>query len=56
MRNNLLLISYLALFVLLVSNYNSYRENTLVVVLVAAVLLITGLLAWVASIQGPREN
>jgi hypothetical protein len=56
MRNRLILISYLALFFGVVSLYDSYKDNELLVILAAAVILITGLLAWVWSIQPRNED
>jgi hypothetical protein len=39
-----------------VSLYDSYKDNELLVILAAAVILITGLLAWVWSIQPRNED
>ena len=56
MRNRWILISYLALFFAVVSLYDSYKDNTLAVILAAAIILITGLIAWVWSIHPKKEN
>jgi hypothetical protein len=56
MRNRLILIGYLALFFGVVSLYDSYKDNELLVILAAAIILITGLLAWVWSIQPSRDD
>jgi hypothetical protein len=36
--------------------YDSYKENTLLVILAAAIVLIAGLIAWVWSIQPKKDN
>jgi hypothetical protein len=36
--------------------YDSYKENTLLVILAAAIILIAGLISWVWSIQPKKEN
>jgi hypothetical protein len=56
MRNRLILIGYLALFFGVVGFYDSYKENTLLVILAAAIILIAGLIAWVWSIQPKKDN
>jgi hypothetical protein len=56
MRNRWILIGYLALFFGVVSLYDSYKENTLLVILAAAIILIAGLIAWVWSIQPKKDN
>ncbi len=56
MRNRWILIGYLALFFTVVSFYDTYKENDLAVFLAAAIILITGLLAWVWSIQPNKEK
>jgi hypothetical protein len=56
MRNRLILLGYLALFFGVVSLYDSYKDNELLVILAAAVILITGLIAWVWSIQPGKED
>jgi hypothetical protein len=56
MRNRWILIGYLALFFGVVSLYDSYKDNNLLVFLAAAIILITGLLAWVWSIQPKKDN
>lgn len=56
MRNRWILICYLALFFTVVSFYDTYNDNTLAVILAAAIILITGLLAWVWSVQPNKEK
>jgi uncharacterized membrane protein YbaN (DUF454 family) len=56
MRNHWILIGYLALFFGVVGLYDSYKENTLLVILAAAIILIAGLIAWVWSIQPKKDN
>jgi hypothetical protein len=56
MRNRLILLGYLALFFGVVSLYDSYKDNELLVILAAAIILITGLIAWVWSIQPGKED
>jgi hypothetical protein len=36
--------------------YESYKENTLLVILAAAIVLIAGLIAWVWSIQPKKDK
>ncbi|KGA13623.1 hypothetical protein GM51_19255 [freshwater metagenome] len=56
MRNRWILIGYLTLFFGVVSFYDSYKENTLVVIVAAAIILIAGMLAWIWSIQPKKED
>jgi hypothetical protein len=56
MRNRWILLGYLVLFFSVVSLYDSYRDNTFAVILAAAIILITGLLAWVWSIQPNKDD
>jgi len=56
MRNRWILIGYLSLFFTVVGLYDSYKENTLLVILAAAIILIAGLIAWVWSIQPKKDN
>jgi hypothetical protein len=56
MRNRWILIGYLTLFFGVVGFYESYKENTLIVILAAAIILIAGLIAWVWSIQPKKDN
>jgi len=55
MRNRWILLSYLSLFFVVVSLYDAYRENDLLVILAAAIILIGGLAAWIWSVQ-PRKG
>ena len=56
MRNRWILISYLALFFTVVGFYDSYKENTLLVIVAAAIILIAGLIAWVWSVQPNKDK
>lgn len=56
MRNRWILIGYLALFFCVVSFYDSYKENTLLVIVATAIILITGLIAWVWSVQPNKDD
>jgi hypothetical protein len=56
MRNRWILLGYLVLFFGVVSFYDSYKDNTLAVIIAATIILITGLLAWVWSIQPNKEK
>jgi hypothetical protein len=56
MRNRWILLGYLALFFLVVSFYDSYKQSDLLVILAAAVILIGGLAAWIWSIQPNKDN
>ena len=51
MKNKLLLAGYAVLFFGLVASYDLYRENTWLVLIATSVILIGGLLAWLASIR-----
>jgi hypothetical protein len=56
MRNRWILIGYLVLFFGVVSFYESFKDNTLLVILAAAIILIAGLIAWVWSVQPKKED
>ena len=56
MNNIVLLLGYLGLFYAVVSSYPSYKENLFAVALAAAVILISGLAAWVISIRGSAKD
>ena len=56
MRNRLILIGYLALFFTLVAFYDLYKENVYVVAIVAIVLMVAGLGAWLWSVQPGNEK
>ena len=56
MRNRWILIGYLALFFGVVSFYDSYKEDTFIVIVAAAIILIAGLIAWVWSVQPKKED
>jgi uncharacterized membrane protein YqjE len=56
MRNRWILLGYLSLFFVVVSLYDSYKDNDLLVILAAAVVLITGLLAWIWSVQPKKPD
>ena len=51
MRNRWILLAYLGLFFVVVSFYDSYKDNDLLVILAAAIILVGGLAAWVWSVQ-----
>lgn len=56
MRNKSLLAVYLIVFTTLVLNYDLYSENTWLVFLATTIILIGGLIAWLASIRGSNES
>ena len=56
MRNRWILLGYLSLFFVVVSLYDAYRENDLLVILAAAIILIGGLAAWIWSVQPKKGN
>ena len=56
MRNRWILIGYLALFFGVVSFYDSFKDNTFLVIVAAAIILIAGLIAWVWSVQPKKED
>jgi hypothetical protein len=56
MRNRWIILGYLVLFFGVVSLYDTYKDNDLAVILAAAIISITGLLAWVWSIQPNEEK
>jgi hypothetical protein len=55
MRNRWILLGYLALFFLVISSYDAYKENDLLAILAAAIILIGGLAAWLWSAQ-PKKG
>jgi hypothetical protein len=56
MRNRLILIGYLALFFSAVGSYDLYKDNVYLVALVAAVLMFSGLGAWLWSAQQGKDK
>jgi hypothetical protein len=56
MRNRLILLGYLALFFILVSSYDLYKENVYVVAVVALFLMFAGLGAWLWSVQPGKDK
>jgi hypothetical protein len=56
MRNRWILLGYLALFFGVVSLHDTYKDNDLAVILAATIILITGLIAWVWSIQPTKDE
>ena len=56
MRNRWILIAYLALFFGVVSLYDTYKENTFLVIVATAIILIAGLLAWIWSVQPNKDE
>jgi uncharacterized membrane protein YqjE len=55
MLNRWILLGYLSLFFVVVSLYDAYRDNDLLVILAAAIILIGGLAAWIWSVQ-PKKG
>jgi FtsH-binding integral membrane protein len=51
MRNRWILLGYLVLFFGVVSLYGTFKNNDLAAIVAAAIILITGLIAWIWSIQ-----
>ncbi len=56
MRNKLILLGYLGLFFGLVSVYDVYKDNVYLVALVAVILTIAGLVAWLWSVQTGNDK
>jgi hypothetical protein len=56
MRNRRILLGYLAVFFSVVYFYDSYRENTLLVILAVTVISLEGLAAWVWSVQPNNDD
>ena len=56
MRNRWILVGYALLFFVVVSNYDNFSDNTLFVVLATAVLTITGIGAWIWSVQPNKDK
>jgi hypothetical protein len=56
MRNRLILLGYLALFFSAVGSYDLYKDNVYLVALVAAVLMFSGLGAWLWSAQQGKDE
>ena len=56
MRNRLILLGYLALFFGLVSVYDLYKDNVYLVALVAVILTLAGLAAWLWSVQKGNDK
>ena len=56
MRNKLILFGYLALFLGLVSAYDVYKDNVYLVALVAVILTVSGLAAWLWSVQPGKDK
>jgi hypothetical protein len=56
MRNRLILLGYLALFFILVSSYDLYKENVYVVAIVALFLMFAGQGAWLWSVQPGKDK
>jgi len=55
MRNRWILLGYLSLFFVVVSLYDAYKQNDLLVILAAAIILIGRMGAWIWSIQ-PKKG
>jgi hypothetical protein len=56
MRNRWILLGYLSLFFVVVGLYDAYKQNDLLVILAAAVILIGGLAAWIWSVQPKKPD
>ena len=56
MRNRLILLGYLALFFAAVGSYDLYKDNVYLVALVAAVLMFSGVGAWLWSAQQGKDK
>lgn len=54
MRNLWILLGYLTLFLAVVTSYESFKDSIFLSVTAASVLMITGLLAWLWSVQPKR--
>lgn len=54
-RNQLILVGYIVFFFIVVGSYRFYAENTYLVALAGVILTVTGLIAWVWSVQ-PRKD
>ncbi|MFM7014259.1 MAG: hypothetical protein ACKOXT_04665 [Actinomycetota bacterium] len=52
----MILIGYLVLFFVVVSFHEEYSKNSLLAAFAGMVLLITGLAAWIWSVQPKKEN
>ena len=56
MRNRLILLGYLALFFSAIGSYDLYKDNVYLVAVVAAVLMFSGLGAWLWSAQQGKDK
>ena len=56
MRNQYILIGYLAFFFLVVFFYESYSENTIAVAVAGMILVSVGFAAWLWSVQPKRDD
>jgi hypothetical protein len=56
LRNRRILLGYLAVFFSVVYFYDSYRDNTLLVILAVTVISLGGLAAWVWSVQPNKDD
>jgi hypothetical protein len=56
MRNRLILLGYLALFFSAIGSYDLYKDNVYLVAVVAAVLMFSGLGAWIWSVQQGKDK
>lgn len=52
MSNRLILLIYALVFYALVSTYENYKDNTLLVFAAVVVITFGGLIAWLLSIRG----
>ena len=56
MRNKLILLGYLALFFALVPANDVYKDSVYLVALVAGILTLAGLAAWLWSAQTGKDK
>jgi len=56
MRNKWILLGYAALFFVVVSNYDSYSDDTYLVAFAGVILTATGVGAWLWSVQPRRDK
>ena len=56
MSNKWILLAYAALFFVVVSAYDSYADNTYLVALAGITLSVTGVGAWLWSVQSKKDK
>ena len=55
-RNQLILLAYVAIFFSVVGSYQLYSDNTYLVALAGVFLAVSGLIAWVWSVQPEKPK